>query len=411
MKQKIVIIGGGASGMLASIFAARAGSEVHVYEQNERLGKKLFITGKGRCNITNACEVEELFTAIASNPKFLYSSFYAYSNADVMTLFEELGVAIKIERGNRVFPVSDKSSDVIKALAGEMKRQGVHVHLKTQVEDVQAVDEIFSQIVLKSGESIKADICMIATGGCSYSLTGSTGAGYKWGERLGHMVTPLFPSLVPMETKEDYPKELQGLSLRNVRVTITHKTKEVYSGFGEMLFTHYGVSGPLIIDASAYVGPILEKEELKLCIDLKPALTAEELDCRILREFENNQNKQFKNVIGTLFPAKLTPIMLQLSRIEADAKISMISREERHSFVNLIKSLEITITRLRGYEEAIITKGGISVKDINPRTMESKKVKNLYFIGEVLDLDALTGGYNLQIAWSTAYIAATSGRI
>ena len=408
MKQKVAIVGGGAAGMLASIFAARSGCEVHLYEQNDRLGRKLFITGKGRCNITNACDIEEFFASVTSNAKFLYSSFYGYSNNDVMHLFEELGVSIKVERGNRVFPTSDKSNDVIRALETEMKRQKVHVHLRQQIQSVKAKNGKFSHLIQKNGERIEADACIVATGGCSYPLTGSTGMGYKWGTELGHNVTPLFPSLVPMEVEEGYAQELQGLSLRNVNVTILRRKKEVYTNFGEMLFTHYGVSGPLILDASAYIGPLLETENLVLCIDLKPALRIEELDRRVLREFEGNQNKQFKNVIGSLFPAKLVPVMLQRSDIAPEKKVNLISREERRAFVKMIKAFTLTLTGLRDFGEAIVTKGGISVKEINPSTMESKKVENLYFIGEVLDLDALTGGYNLQIAWSSAYAAATN---
>ena len=408
MKQKIAIVGGGAAGMLASIFAARAGCEVHLYEQNDRLGRKLFITGKGRCNITNACDIEEFFASVTSNAKFLYSSLYGYSNHEVIRLFEELGVATKVERGNRVFPVSDKSSDVIRALETEIKRQKVHVHLKQQIQSIKANNGRFSHLLQKNGERIEADACIVATGGCSYPLTGSTGAGYKWGEELGHSVTPLYPSLVPMEVKEREAQELQGLSLRNVNVTILRGKKEVYANFGEMLFTHYGVSGPLILEASARIGAMLEKEHLTLCIDLKPALSIEELDRRVLREFDGNQNKQFKNVIGSLFPAKLVPVMLQRSEIAPEKKVNLISREERLGFVKMVKAFTLTLTKLRSFSEAIVTKGGISVKEINPSTMESKKVERLYFVGEVLDLDALTGGYNLQIAWSSAYAAATN---
>ena len=410
--KKVIIIGGGAAGMLASIFTARMGHEVHIYEQNDRLGRKLFITGKGRCNITNACEVEELLSAIVSNSKFLYSSLYGYSNCDIVDLLEELGVTTKVERGNRVFPVSDKSNDVIRALEHEMKRQKVQIHLKQAVKSVKEEQGVFSHIILENGKHVVADSCIVATGGCSYPLTGSKGKGYQWGEELGHTIMPLFPSLVPMEVREDEAKELQGLSLRNVNVTILRRQKnkntEVYTNFGEMLFTHYGVSGPLIIDASAYVGPMLQTEELQLQIDLKPALSIQELDRRILREFDSNQNKQFKNVIGSLFPAKLLPVMLKRGDILPEKPVNLISKEERLAFVKLVKTLTFTITKLRGFEEAIITKGGICVKEINPSTMESKKVKNLYFIGEILDLDALTGGYNLQIAWSSAYAAAMS---
>lgn len=407
--SKVLVIGGGAAGMMAALFAARNGHEVRLYEKNEKLGKKLFITGKGRCNVTNAGDMDTLFQSVIGNPKFLYSAFYGFTNEQVMDLFEELGVPLKVERGNRVFPVSDHSSDVIGALSRELRRLGVEVNLHTEVKSIVTENQTaFREIVLKNGKRIAGDSCIVATGGISYVSTGSTGDGYRFAKETGHTVTELLPSLVPMEVKEWYAKELQGLSLRNVNAAIYDGKKKLYEEFGEMLFTHYGVSGPIIISASSKVGKKLKDKNLRLCIDLKPALTAEQLDQRILRDFEENRNKQFKNSVDKLFPSKLKPVMIELSEISPEKKVNEISREERERFVNLIKNFEMTLTGLRGYNEAIITKGGVSVKDIDPGTMESKKVQGLYFIGEVLDLDALTGGFNLQIAWSTAAAAGNA---
>lgn len=409
--KKVLVIGGGAAGMMAAVFAARGGREVHVFEKNEKLGKKLFITGKGRCNITNAGEMDTLFTSVVSNSKFLYSAFYGFTNEQTITFFEELGVPVKIERGNRVFPVSDHSSDVIGALSREMNRLGVEVHLHAEVEKIltdRENPELIRGIRLKNGKEVAGDACIVATGGISYPSTGSTGDGLRFAEELGLKVTELFPALVPMEVKEWYAKELQGLSLRNVTAAIYDGKKKLYEEFGEMLFTHYGVSGPIIISASSSVGKKLKEKELRLCIDLKPALTQEQLDQRILRDFEENRNKQFNNSVDRLFPTKLKPIMIELSGISPEKKVNEISKEDRIRFVKLIKEFPMTLTGLRSYKEAIITKGGVSVKEINPGTMESKKIKGLYFIGEVLDLDALTGGFNLQIAWSTAAAAGNA---
>ena len=409
--KKVLVIGGGAAGMMAAVFAARGGREVHVFEKNEKLGKKLFITGKGRCNITNAGDMDTLFTSVVSNPKFLYSAFYGFTNEQTITFFEELGVPVKIERGNRVFPVSDHSSDVIGALSREMNRLGVEVHLHAEAEKIltdRENPELIRGIRLKNGKEVAGDACIVATGGISYPSTGSTGDGLRFAEELGLKVTELFPALVPMEVKEWYAKELQGLSLRNVTAAIYDGKKKLYEEFGEMLFTHYGVSGPIIISASSSVGKNLKEKELRLCIDLKPALTQEQLDQRILGDFEENRNKQFKNSVDRLFPAKLKPIMIELSGISPEKKVNEISKEDRIRFVKLIKEFPMTLTGLRSYKEAIITKGGVSVKEIDPGTMESKKIKGLYFIGEVLDLDALTGGFNLQIAWSTAAAAGNA---
>ena len=375
----------------------------------KNLAKKIFITGKGRCNITNASEIEDLFSAVISNPKFLYSGFYSFTNDQVIHFFEELGVATKIERGNRVFPVSDHSSDVIAALAREMQHLKVKVQLHCEVKELLINNEReIKGVRLANGKKMTADAVVVATGGISYPSTGSTGDGYRFARNCGHKVTELFPSLVPMEVKEWYAKELQGLSLKNIEIHITDGKKKLYDEFGEMLFTHYGVTGPVILSASSIVGKTLEKKELVLHIDLKPALTEEQLDKRLLREFEANHNKQFKNAIDSLLPAKLRPVIIELSGIEEEKKVHEITKEERLNLLRLIKDFHMTLTGLRGYNEAIITKGGISVKEIDPGTMESKLIKNLYFAGEVLDLDAVTGGYNLQIAWSTGYLAGIS---
>ncbi|MFI3208319.1 MAG: NAD(P)/FAD-dependent oxidoreductase [Eubacteriales bacterium] len=406
--SKVLIIGGGAAGMLASIFAARNGHEVHVFEKNEKLGKKLFITGKGRCNITNASDMEVLFSSVVTNEKFLYSSFYSFTNDQAIEFFEELGVRTKVERGNRVFPVSDHSSDVINGMIREMKKLKVQVHYEDAVRNVKVVDGVFREILLTDGEVVSGDVCIVATGGCSYEPTGSTGDGYHFAKNMGHTVTNLYPSLVPLEIREWYAKELQGLALKNVTAKITDGKRTLYEDMGEMLFTHFGVSGPLMLSASSYIVKHLEKKHLQLSIDLKPALSVEQLDKRILRDFEESRNKQFKNAVPKLFPSKLLPIMLELSGIDPEKKVNEISKEERLHFVHLIKNFSMEITGTRSFREAIITKGGIKVSEINPSTMESKIAKNVYYVGEVLDLDALTGGFNLQIAWSTAYLAAIS---
>lgn len=406
MKQKkVLIIGGGAAGMAAAVFAGRNGHEVHIFEKNEKLGKKLFITGKGRCNLTNACDMDTLFSSVQRNRKFLFSSFYSFTNEQAVEFFEGLGLKTKTERGNRVFPLSDHSSDVIRVLQKELDRLCVHVHLYTKVKKINAVQGRFAEIELENGNRVKGDSCIIATGGFSYQSTGSTGDGYAFAKNLGHKVEDIYPSLVPIEVKEWYAKELQGLSLRNVRVTIFQKQKKLYEEFGEILFTHYGVSGPLILSASSVVGRALSKSNLQMEIDLKPALTEEQLDQRILRDFEENHKKHFKNAADSLFPAKLKPVMLELSGIDPEKRVYEVTREERQRFVHLMKHFQMTLTGLRDYNEAIITSGGVNVKEIDPGTMESKLISGIYFAGEVLDLDALTGGFNLQIAWSTAYAA------
>ncbi len=391
--------------MAAAVAAAENGHQVIIYEKNEKLGKKLFITGKGRCNITNACEPDVLFSSVVTGSRFLSSSFYGYTNQDVVDFFERAGVKTKTERGGRVFPASDHSSDVIRGLERELHRLHVEVCLHTEVKSVEAREGRFHHLVLADGSEIRGDACVIATGGLSYPSTGSTGDGLRFAERLGHGITPCMPSLAPMEAEEAWVSSLQGLSLRNVEVTIYNGKKKRFQEFGEMLFTHYGVSGPLVISASSYVGKELAGTPLRLEIDLKPALDEQTLDKRVLRDFAENQNRQFKNALGKLFPAKLVPVMIKLSKIPPEKKVNVISKKERSAFVHLIKHLGMTVTGLRDYNEAIITKGGVKTKEIDPGTMESKLVKGVCFAGEVLDVDALTGGFNLQIAWSTGHAA------
>lgn len=408
--MKIVIIGGGPAGMMAAITAAKAGADVVLLEKNEKTGKKLFITGKGRCNVTNACDTENLFANVMEHSKFLYSAVYGYDNQAVMQFFEDAGCHLKTERGQRVFPESDHSSDILRALDREMQKAGVKVRLNSEVEEV-LIDNEKKQILgvrLHNREKIMADRLIIATGGISYVLTGSTGDGYRFAREAGHSVTKLSPALVPFNIEEDWCKQLQGLSLRNVEATIEVEDRNIYSDFGEMLFTHYGVSGPLMLSGSSYYVHKAGNRPAKLYIDLKPALTQEQLDKRILREFDANRNKQFKNAIATLFPAKMQNIMPMLAQIDPEKKVNEITKEERERFLHTIKHLELTITGVRDYNEAIITKGGVKLSEINPSTMESKIIKGLYFAGEVLDLDALTGGYNLQIAWSTGHLAGES---
>ena len=398
--------------MMAAYAAAESGHAVTLLEQNEKLGKKLFITGKGRCNLTNASDMEQLFANVVSNRKFLYSAFYSYDNEQVISFFESHGMPTKTERGNRVFPVSDHSSDVIAALSTALRGQHVEVLLHTKVNrlllEKRDEEKRVTGVELADHTKMHADAVIVATGGISYPSTGATGDGYRMAEESGHKMVSPTPALVPMEMKEPWVRDLQGLSLRNVRMSVTRGKKKLYEDFGEMLFTHFGVSGPLILSASGMIKASLFSQELSLYIDLKPALDKEQLDKRILREFDAAMNKQFKNVIGALLPTKMIPVVIELSGIDPDKKVNEVSREERQHLVQLLKQLPLTVTGLRGWNEAIITKGGVSVKDVNPSTMESKLVSHLYFCGEVLDLDALTGGYNLQIAWSTGYLAGMS---
>lgn len=391
--------------MMAAVAAADSGKQVCLIEKNEKLGKKLFITGKGRCNVTNAADVETLLSNVCTNSKFLYSAFYGYDNRAVMEFLEQSGCPLKTERGERVFPVSDHSSDVIAAFRRALDKRGVEIRLNTEVGKVCADDGQITGVILKDGKKLAADSVIVCTGGISYPSTGSTGDGYRFAEELGHLVTQTRPALVPFNVKESWCGELMGLSLKNVSLRLKCGKRQVYEGFGEMLFTHFGISGPLVLSASSFYVP---GEETTAMIDLKPAIDEEQLDRRLLRDFEKNKNKQFKNALGGLFPIKLIPVMISLSGIHPDKKVNEISREERKRFIELIKNLPLTVTGTRGFAEAIITRGGVSVKEINPSTMESKKVKGLFFAGEVLDLDALTGGFNLQIAWSTGHLAGSS---
>ena len=406
-RYDVIVVGGGAAGMLAAIFAARNGKEVVLLEQNEKLGKKLFITGKGRCNFTNACDTEDLFQNVVTNPKFLYSAFYSFSNQMVMDFFEEIGLPYKVERGNRVFPTSDHSSDVIKVLEREMKKENVEILLNTKVKSLIIDNNICKGVVLKDKKRIIADSTIVATGGVSYPRTGACKDGYDFAESAGHSIVKAQPSLVPFELADSCCKDVMGISLKNVSVTIYADNKKIYSDFGEMLFTHFGVSGPIIIKASAYIHKYLDKQ-LSLSIDLKPALDDKQLDDRILKDFKMFQNKQLKNSLDKLLLHSLVPVVLEKSGLDGEKKINELTKEERKVLGQTIKNLLFTIIGLRGFDEAIITKGGIKVKEVDPGTMESKLVGGLYFAGEVLDLDALTGGFNLQLAWSTGYLAGSS---
>ena len=405
--MRVLVVGGGPAGMMAAIQAAKQGNAVTLLEQNEKLGKKLFITGKGRCNVTNDCDVTELFDSVVSNKKFLYSAFYSFSNQDVKDFFEEQGLRLKVERGRRVFPASDKSSDVIKALGNALKKLEVKIRLRTRVDQVLTENDIVCGVRLSDGECLNADKVILATGGVSYKSTGSDGSGLVMAEKLGHQVTKLRPGLVGMCTKEAWVRDMQGLTLKNVAVSIGKKQgkKPLYEDFGELLFTHYGVSGPMILSASSRLGDELEKEDLYIKIDLKPALSKDQLDSRILRDFEERKNADLSNAMVHLLPKSMIPVMLHVCGLDPAKKVNEVTRGEREQLVKGMKEFPLTINGLRDIQEAIITRGGVTVKEVDPSTMESKIVKNLYLAGEMLDLDALTGGYNLQIAWSTGYLA------
>ena len=407
MKKKIIVVGGGAAGLMAAGRAAERGHEVHLYEKNNRIGKKILITGKGRCNVTNDSDVEGLLENIPGNPYFLYSAFYQLDSFGLQEFFKEQGLELKVERGKRVFPVSDRSLDVVLALEKYLKKNGVKLHLESPVEGILIADGRAEGIRLKNGKEERADGVIVCTGGLSYPGTGSTGDGYRFAKAAGHHVTKLYPSLVPLRTEEDWCHELMGLSLKNIEITIKNKKgKKVYSDFGEMLFTHFGVSGPTVLSASSYAAKVIRQKNLLLTIDLKPALDEAQLDERVLRDFEEAKNKSFKNSLDKLLPKKLIPVVVELSKIPPDKKIHEVTKQERQRLVTLLKNFKLTLTGLRGFQEAIITQGGVSVKEVNPATMESKLVSGVYFAGEVLDVDAVTGGFNLQIAWSTAYAAA-----
>ena len=430
--SNVIVIGAGAAGMMAAIAAAGNGHQVTVLEKNEKAGKKIYITGKGRCNITNACDVEELFNNVVTNKKFLYSAFYGFTNDDVVTMLNTAGLATKVERGNRVFPVSDRAGDVIAALVRIMKKLGVKLEYDTTVTEIitgtldktddtadaadggkcgaaaGAIASTVTGVRCASGKVYPADAVIVATGGVSYPTTGSTGDGYEFAQRTGHNVTALSPALVPFNVAEEDVKELQGLALKNSGVTIYDGKKKLYEDFGELLFTHFGVSGPTVLSASSYVAKKIKDHPLRLVIDLKPGLDTEQLDARVLRDFDEFMNKNFNNALDKLLPKSLIPVVIRRSGIDEYKKVHEISREERMRLIGTIKNLEFTLTGLRGFNEAIITQGGVSVRDVDPSTMESKKVSGLYFAGEVLDIDAVTGGFNLQIAWSTGHLAGMS---
>lgn len=406
--KKVIVIGGGAAGMMAACMAAVEGAHVTLLEKNEKTGKKIYITGKGRCNLTNACQREEFLENVITNPKFLYSAFAQLDNQAVMNFFEKAGCRLKTERGDRVFPVSDHSSDVIAALNGELKKNRVQVMLHTEVSELLLEEGSIKGVLLSDGKKLHADAVIIATGGRSYESTGSTGDGYRFAKQAGHTIKDLRPSLVPFVVKEEWCKKLQGLSLKNVAVTLKKEKKKIYEGFGEMLFTHFGVSGPLILSASSFYTAKYNGQEALLTIDLKPTMDREQLDKRILRDFEENAGKQFKNALDKLLPAKLIPVMVELSGIDPHKKTNEVTKKERSRLLELFKELKLTVNGCRGYGEAIITGGGVNVKEIDPKTMGSRLVNGLYFAGEVMDVDALTGGFNLQIAWSTGALAGKS---
>lgn len=405
MEENICIIGAGPAGIISAGIASSRGKKVTLIEKNDKIGKKLFITGKGRCNITNNAPIEEFFDNIIRNKNFLYSSFYTFNNEDIIGLLERYGLKVKVERGNRVFPVSNKSSDVIKTLEKFLLDNNVDILLNTNVEKIEVNQDKFH--IKANNKDFNFDKIVIATGGKSYPTTGSTGDGYRFAEEMGHTITDLNPSLVPIETKEEYSKDLQGLSLKNVEISAFVNNKSIYKEFGEMIFTHYGISGPIVLSMSNYLHKYTKKD-IKILIDLKPALSHEKLDNRILRDFEKYNNKQFKNSLNDLLPKKFIPVIIRLSNINPEKPINQITKEERIRVLELIKGFPITFKSFRPIEEAIVTSGGVNVKEINPSTMESKLQAGLFFAGEVLDIHGLTGGYNLQIAYSTGYLAGNN---
>ncbi len=405
--MKVIVIGGGPAGMIAAITASKNGNEVTLLEKMRSVGRKLSITGKGRCNITNAININEFMNNIPGNPKFLYSAFNEFNNEETIKFFNSIGVKTKVERGDRIFPESDNALEVVDKLKKEMDKCKVKVVVNCKVNEI--VTENGKVKGVMADKFYEADKIILATGGKSYSTTGSTGDGYNLAKSLGHTITDLMPSLVPIETYES--KELQGLSLKNVKISIKDNGKEIYDDFGEMLFTHFGVSGPIILSASSHILHIknviqkMKDKNIKLYIDLKPALSEEKLEQRLIRDFEKNSRKQFKNCLDDLLPNKMIPYIVKLSNINPQKQIDQITKAERKTLVNLLKNLEFTLKNFRPIEEAIITSGGVNIKEINSKTMESKLVKGLYFAGEIIDVDAYTGGFNLQIAWSTGYVA------
>jgi len=409
MGKSVLIIGAGASGLMASGVCAENGNTVTLLEKNDKVGRKLMITGKGRCNVTNACPMlNELIENVPVNGRFLYTAFSRFMPSDTMDFFENLGVALKIERGNRVFPVSDKSVDIVDALNGFVKSKGVK-RLQETVNSLIIENQSVKGVKCESGKEYFADAVIVATGGKSYPLTGSTGDGYIFARQAGHTIVKPKPSLVPLECHEGFCSQLKGLALKNVAVTVydNEKFREIYSDFGEMLFTHFGVSGPVILSASSHIKE-MKSARYELHIDLKPALTEEQLDKRLLREFKENPSKAFINIMNSLLPKSLVPVFVKLTRIYPATKANQVTREMRLNIISLLKDFKLTITDFRPLDEAVVTSGGVEVKEINPKTMESKLCKNLYFCGEVIDVDAYTGGFNLQIAFSTGYLAGNS---
>ena len=408
--KKVLVIGGGPAGCMAAIAASEGGNRVILLEKNEKLGKKLFITGKGRCNLTNASDMKTVMENVVSNPKFLYSAFREFSNEDIISFMEEAGCAVKVERGNRVFPVSDHSSDVIRALEKRLTEAKVTVRLRCEVKKLIIEEGSCSGVLLRSGERLSAEEVIVATGGMSYPSTGSTGDGYAWAAASGHEVTERVPSLVPLECAgKKVCASMMGLSLKNIEASVYDGEKLITREFGEMLFTHFGVSGPVILSASSFASRLLAQgKSLRLCIDLKPALEEKKLDERLLRDFSENRNKDFRNSLSGLLPSGIIDEVIRQSGINPFRKVNSITKEERAALIRALKTLTFILTKSRGMDEAIITQGGISVKDINPKTMESKKIQHLRFAGEVLDVDAMTGGFNLQIAWSTGHAAGGS---
>ncbi|MBQ6550812.1 MAG: NAD(P)/FAD-dependent oxidoreductase [Lachnospiraceae bacterium] len=409
--KTVIITGGGASGMAAA-FGASEKARVILLEQNEKLGKKLYITGKGRCNLTNAADTETQLQNVVTNRRFLYSALYSFSNTDLMALMEGSGLPLKTERGGRVFPASDHSSDVIRTWERLLKSRNVEIRLGTRVTEILTENGCVTGVRAKCGgreEILSCDALVLATGGLSYRSTGATGDGYRFSEALGHTVTRRRPALCPLTVKESFVSDLQGLSLKNVGIRILGSKKALYEDFGELLFTHFGVSGPVILSASSIVGKEFEKApELTLLIDLKPALTEEQLDARILRDLQENLNKKFRNALGKLLPQRLIGTVIEQSGIDPEKPVNEVTREERKALLSVLKGLPLTLTGLHGYDDAVITQGGVNVKEVNASTMESRLIKNLYFAGELLDVDAMTGGFNLQIAWSTGVLAGRS---
>jgi len=407
--SKVLVIGGGAAGMMAAYAAGMCGHSVILLEKNEKLGKKIYITGKGRCNFTNACDEIQFFNNVVSNPKFLYSSLYTFNSNSMIDFIESHGTKTKVERGNRAFPESDHASDITKALKKALDEVEVQVKLNTEVKDLLISGDTITGVVLADKTKLIADAVIVTTGGLSYSTTGSTGDGLRWAKNLGIKVTDTRPALVPLNCKEAYVKQMQGLSLKNVNLSIYNGKKKLYSEFGEMLFTHFGISGPLVLSASSIIGKKLEElNELTAFIDLKPALSMDELNARILRDFNDNMNKHLSSVIKGLLPHSMVDVFVELLNFDDSRQINSITKEERERLINLLKNFPFTINGLREYKEAIVTQGGVSVKDIDPSTMKCKNINGLSFAGEVLDLDAYTGGFNLQIAWSTGYLAGIS---